>query len=264
MKNPSELCAAFVRAGKVADCPIIDTHGHFGPFQGIYFPTRTAEDMVATLDRCGVRCIISSAHSAVVDPKRGNPEMAEACRKFPDRLKAYMAINPHYPDQAKQDVETFDSRPEFVGFKFLADYYRYPITGDAFQPVYEFANARSIPILMHTWGHSQFDGPALVRKVAERYGNIPILMGHSGYGEWDAAIAVARDCPNVYLELTAAYAVNGVIEKMVEGAGSEKILFGTDLPWFDPHYAIGCICFAHITDEDRRNIFYRNAERIFS
>jgi predicted TIM-barrel fold metal-dependent hydrolase len=88
-------------------------------------------------------------------------------------------------------------------------------------------------------------------------------MGHAGYGQWDKAIQVARDHANVYLELTAAYSVRGSIEAMVEGAGSEKITFGTDLPWFDPHYGIGCVLFARITDQDRHNILHGNAERIF-
>jgi predicted TIM-barrel fold metal-dependent hydrolase len=40
------------------------------------------------------------------------------------------------------------------------------------------------------------------------------------------------------------------------------MLFGTDLPWFDPHYTTGCILFARISDDDRHNIFHRNPERI--
>lgn len=49
---------------------------------------------------------------------------------------------------------------------------------------------------------------------------------------------------------------------MVREAGSEKIVFGTDLPWFDPHYGIGCVVFSRITDEDRHNILHRNAEQL--
>jgi len=37
------------------------------------------------------------------------------------------------------------------------------------------------------------------------------------------------------------------------------VLFGDDLPWFDPTYATGCVLFAHITDEDKRAILYRSA-----
>ena len=45
-------------------------------------------------------------------------------------------------------------------------------------------------------------------------------------------------------------------------AGSEKIVFGTDLPWFSTFYYVGAILEADITDEDRRNIFYRNGRRL--
>jgi predicted TIM-barrel fold metal-dependent hydrolase len=57
--------------------------------------------------------------------------------------------------------------------------------------------------------------------------------------------------------------VNGIIEEMVNGAGSEKILFGTDLPWYSPHYAAGAVLYSRISEEDIHNIFHRNAERIF-
>ncbi len=87
-------------------------------------------------------------------------------------------------------------------------------------------------------------------------------MGHSGYGEWEAAFSVVRENPNIYLELTAASRVGGIITRMVKEVGSEKVVFGTDLPWFDPHYGIGSVCFSRIADEDRHNILHRNAERL--
>ena len=73
---------------------------------------------------------------------------------------------------------------------------------------------------------------------------------------------VAREHANVYLELTAVYAVRGVLEQMVETVGSHKIVFGCDLPWFDPHYAIGCIVMAHISEAARRAILRDNALRL--
>ena len=70
--------------------------------------------------------------------------------------------------------------------------------------------------------------------------------------------------PNVYLELTAVHDANGVYEMMVEAGCSAKMLYGTDLPWFDPHYVIACALFARISDEDRHNILHRNAERLLA
>jgi predicted TIM-barrel fold metal-dependent hydrolase len=138
--------------------------------------------------------------------------------------------------------------------------------------------------MIHTWGGSACNSPQQVDRLARRYPNARLLMGHAGFGDWETAAGVAREHPNVYLELTAVYAahdfsvlpagsgtpsalgsalhVNGVIEYFVETAGSEKILFGTDLPWYSPDYAAGAVLYARIGEADKRNILYRNAERL--
>ena len=56
----------------------------------------------------------------------------------------------------------------------------------------------------------------------------------------------------------------GVLERFVGELGSERILFGTDLPWFSTFYYIGAILDADITDDDRRNIFYRNGKKLLA
>ena len=56
--------------------------------------------------------------------------------------------------------------------------------------------------------------------------------------------------------------VNGLIEYMVSTAGSSKIVFGSDLPWYSQHYHAGAVLFSRITDEARHDILHRNAERL--
>jgi len=55
----------------------------------------------------------------------------------------------------------------------------------------------------------------------------------------------------------------GILDRFVREVGSDRILFGTDLPWFSTHHAIGAIIDAEMTDDDRHNIFHRNGEKIF-
>lgn len=259
--NESPLTREFMKKGRTESCPIVDMHTHLGPYQGIYFPNPSPDDMIRTMNRCGVKMVVSSSHAALIDTK-ANTEMAKVVKKYPDRFRAYWVINPTYPERTQKEIARFQETDGFVGFKFLSDYYQYPITGPRYEPALKYAGEHGLLVLMHTRGQSRFDSPDMVEKLADRYYNVTFLMGHSGYGEWEKAIQVARDHPNVYLELTAAYAVNGVIEWMVEEAGSSKMLFGTDLPWFDPHYGIGCVLFSRIEDEDRHNILHRNAEEL--
>jgi predicted TIM-barrel fold metal-dependent hydrolase len=73
---------------------------------------------------------------------------------------------------------------------------------------------------------------------------------------------MAKEYPNIFYELTATHDDRGVVERLCEGVGSNRLLFGTDLPWFSTFTGIGAILAADISDEDRRNIFYRNAQPI--
>jgi predicted TIM-barrel fold metal-dependent hydrolase len=237
-----------------------------GPYAAIYFPRGDTADMIRTMDECGVRMLVFSHHVALASsPKLGNRLGVEAVRQYPDRLRAYCSVNPNYPEQLRADMETFEAYSDvYVGFKFLSDYHGLPLTDKAYQPAWEYANERELLILAHTWGESKMDGAAVVREVADRYPRVKFLLGHSCHGEWDAAVQLARDFPNIYLELTAVFDDRGALEKFVRGAGSERMLFGTDLPWFDPHHAIGALLSADISDEDRHNICHRNAEKLLA
>ena len=67
---------------------------------------------------------------------------------------------------------------------------------------------------------------------------------------------------NVWLELTAIPGEYQRIEKLVASVGSERLLYGTDLPWFDEYQAVGGVLSAEISEDDMRNILYRNADGI--
>lgn len=283
--NPSAIVREYMEKGYSDTCPIVDMHGHLGPNIELYLPAAPLDRMTRSLQRAGVRTIVCSPHEALMaDPMRGNALMQATIDRFPGQFLGYWAINPHYPQLLESLGRDFACSHGFVGLKCLPDYHTYPITGARYRPALEYADAHRLLVLVHTWGGSPFDAPSLFGKVAGEYPGATFLMGHSGFGDWDAAIALARELPNVYLELTAVYAahdfgnqpggsgtplpllsclhVNGIIEQMVSGASAQKIVFGTDLPWYSPHYAAGAVLFARISDEDRHDILHRNAERL--
>jgi predicted TIM-barrel fold metal-dependent hydrolase len=271
--NEGRITREFVAHGRVADCPVIDTHAHFGPYQAIYFPRHRPERVLDTMDRCGIPWMLISGHQALVDTRRGNAEIAALVTQHPDRFRGWWVLNPNYPERMAAELDGFEAQqrilggaaspPAFVGFKLHPNQQGTPLTDDSYTPAFEYADARGLPMLSHTWQGRGMSSYREVEAVAEKYPNIRFLMGHAGYGDWEESAKVARDHEHVYLELTAAYSVRGALEIMCEFAGSRKITFGTDHPWFDPHYGIGCILSAYMTDEDRRNILYRNAQRLF-
>ncbi len=265
MIGTSQLAVEFWEFGKSDSCPIYDMHGHMGTYAPIFFPRAEAAAMIGTMDECGVKLLVFSHHHALFAPDVGNRASLDAARRYPERLKAYCAINPNYPDIIRQDLESFEqNRDAYVGFKFLSDYHEFPVTDERYRPAWEYADEHELLLLMHTWGKSPYDGAAVVRQAAERYPRVKLLLGHSIHDDWQAAVRLAQDFPNIYLELTAIFDDRGVIEMYVNEAGSERMLFGTDLPWFDQHHAVGALLSAQISDEDRHNICHRNAEKLLA
>ena len=90
------------------------------------------------------------------------------------------------------------------------------------------------------------------------------MAGHSGNVEpyRSQAIQAARTCPNVYLETCSSYRSPGVIEELVQKAGAERVLFGSDTPLMDPRSQIGKIITAAISDGAKRRILGENACRL--
>jgi predicted TIM-barrel fold metal-dependent hydrolase len=263
MIAPGSLAATLWMHGRSVDCPVIDMHGHMGRWTGIWFPRASPEAMVATLDRCGVRMLVFCHHDALFCPDIGQSTAIEAVRRFPDRLRAYVGLNPHYPDLMRRDLDAFDSmRDVFVGLKVHADYHQVPWDAPVFERAWRFADERKLPVLGHTWSGSPYNGVGQIRTIAERYPNVRLLLGHSLHADWEQACTVAKDFPNVFLELTAVLDDRGPLELFVSQGLSERLLFGTDLPWFNPHHGIGAVLSAEISDADRHNMLHRNAERL--
>jgi len=231
-----------------------------------------------------VKHIVCSHSKGVYDTGEGNSRMQQIINDDSEQYSGYWFINPNFPEKMDEELEKLSRAKGFVGFKFLPDYHTYPVDGPNFEPVLKFANEKQLLVLIHTWGGSGFNNPGQIANIAKKYPDIVLIMGHSGYGDWESSVKIAKEFPNVYLDITAVYVahdfamfpvgagtpiplaselqVNGIIEYMVKNAGSEKVLFGTDMPWYSPHFAIGTVLFSRITDEDRMNILYANAEKL--
>lgn len=266
MIGNTPLVKEFWEKGGAADCPVIDMHGHMGSWKSIWFPRPDAEGMVYSMERANVRLLCFAHHHALFVPEVGNRAAIEAVRRFPNRLRAYLSLNPHYPEAIRRDLADFEKNADvFVGMKLLADYHRVPMTASPYEPALRFAAERKLLVLMHTWAGSAFNGPDVVRKLAPKSPGAELLCGHSFHGAWDEAVSVAREFPNIHLELTALLdSDRGAIEKFCEAGLVKRLLFGTDLPWFSQQRGIGAVLSAGLTDADRHDILHRNAERLLA
>jgi predicted TIM-barrel fold metal-dependent hydrolase len=95
------------------------------------------------------------------------------------------------------------------------------------------------------------------RAIAECPGT-RFVLGHSGALQLEQGLALARRYPNVWLEL-ASQSLPGV-RTLVERAPEDRVLFGTDWPFYDQSIGLAKVLIA--TDDDldaRRRILHDNA-----
>ena len=257
------LARRFWKEGR-ADFPIYDMHGHMGSLNTIHLARAEADQMVAHMRRIGVKHLVFSHHHALFEPSFRNVRAWEICRNHPDILRMYVAINPHYPDNIREDLALFDSwKPFAVGLKLLPDYHQVPLNDRRYEYALRFAAERKLPVLSHTWGGSSCNGYPQLAEVIHKYPGLIFFIAHALFGDWEGAERLVRESAgNVYLELTALPGERGLLERLTASVGSERLLYGTDLPWFDEYQAVGSVLSAKITENDMRNIFYANVERI--
>ena len=258
-----------VRQGRIlAEELIIDCHTHMGPWFNFNVPGNPwAEGMIQAMDTCGIQKVICMPHVAIAtDYLWGNRIIEEVIEKHPDRFAGYCTVNPNYPAaEIEEELERAITNGPLCAIKFHPSTHAYPADGPGYEPAWAFAQAYGLPLLSHTWENDRFCHPMMFVELGKKYPDVPILLGHTGgsQGGNDQAIEAAMQWHNLYCDLTASMSANGMLEVLVRRVGADRIVFGTDMPFFDCRAKIGFVAHARIPDEDKRKILGLNTKRIF-
>lgn len=249
------------RAGEtLADLDIVDMHGHVGAYD-FAIPGRTPEAMVAAMDRIGVRQILCSHMACITGQvETGNREMLEAMRACPGRILGYATVWPESAEAVEAETRhCLDAG--FTGVK-LHNANGFPYDDPAYAPALALANERRRPVLFHTWG--QPAEMAQVRRLSARYPSAALLLGHSGMNHPEEYVQIARECANVYLEICGSVWPRGTLERLVEGAGVERVVWGSDAYFMSQAHQLGKVLGATCDDAVKRQVLSTNARRILN
>lgn len=244
----------------------IDMHTHMGMQNCLYYPDHDADGMVKAMDEAGIDFIVSSPVEDLMDGSTKRKLISEAMQKYPERIRGYYAINPLLGIDVKEIDKAFIENPGYAGLKLLPDYHRTNLTDDFYRPALQFADSHHMLVLSHTWGVSMngesCNSADKIVAILDEYPNLVLLMGHSCQGQVDLAIEISIAYKNAYLDICDTSRLNGVIEKMVEKAGAQKVVFGTDAPMQSFHFQLGCVLGARIGEDEKRLILRDNAIRL--
>lgn len=270
--NPAEdAIMAEAREGAPLSDLVIDFHAHMldnGLHGGGGAYTMFGGDAPgqrALAERMGVDGVgIMSWNGTVgVHADEGNACVRTALDQLPDTwwgLASFDVIR-QPPDEIRARLAQEYADPRFLGLK---PYIRYGKHYDdpVHDPLWEFGEARGLYALLHPCRDdlSEFDA------LCPRYPGLTFVAPHCGasYEMADRAIARARKYPNFLIEITLTPVCLGVVDYLVEGAGADRVLYGSDQPMRDPRQQLGWVVYSRMPVEQKRMVLGQNAQRLLA
>jgi predicted TIM-barrel fold metal-dependent hydrolase len=103
-----------------------------------------------------------------------------------------------------------------------------------------------------------------VATLAKKYPRVRWVVYHCGadYATADRAIECMREHPNVYAEITLTPVTFGIVDYLVEHAGEDRVLYGSDLPMRDPRQQLGWVVFSRLSLAAKKKVLAGNALRV--
>jgi len=243
---------------------IIDFHTHVGSCQKCGMLCNV-KSMIKIMDKADIKiaCISNVFWN---DFWVGNKIVYDTIKKHPGRFIGFFYVNLQFPKLIYKELKKGIERLGFSALKIYPIYDNIPVTDERWKPIFRFAEERNMIILSHTEENNNLCAPEIFLKIAKKYKNIKWVLAHSGVfpSGRKSAVMVAKKCDNVYLEISSSYENFRSIEELVEGAGEDRVLFGSDMPLMDPRIHIGRVVTAEISDIAKEKILGLNASNLLN
>lgn len=240
---------------------IIDIHAHIWKDR----EKNEAELMRRAADAFGVERILVSAlgrHTPDKDEITYFNSKTEQLIKEDSLFGGYVTVSPEHDnslDVLRRGIES----QGFLGMKIwvscLCD-------EDLCDRLYEYCADNKVPVLVHTFakavGQLPYEATGVhMRNAALKHPDTKFIMAHLG-GNCYHGLPLINDLQNVWVDISGSVCRRDDLPYALELLGSERILFGTDMPGsFAMSY--GQVLEAELEKNHRDNILWKNAVSLF-
>lgn len=232
---------------------ILDCHGHLGRVSDYHIPDGSVAELLAEMDRIGLeRALVFSTAFRGGDETYGNDTVADAIRRHPDRFVGFVLPNLNRPpEEIRREMERGFAMG-MRGVKLHPAGQGYSTTGPHVEVACSFANERKAFIVNHNWGSAE-----RMQYLCQKYPDACFITGHSSVG----LARVARSVANLYIG-SCTLVKYGITEELVDKAGADRVLFGSDLSDLPITWGYGPLLYARIPPEAKRLILGGNLVRL--
>ena len=208
--------------------------------------------------------------------QRRNQWTCEVAREHPE-LIPFIGLDPSMTeDELLGEIESRRSEGA-RGIKLHPAAQRFYPNDPSLAPVYDRATQLEWPVIFHSGAFAL--GPASTDQATlsnfpplfKAFPDLTVVLGHMGFGDFDTCAAIAAGFPNAMFD--CCYIVNGsdpspaISDEAAASAfrkvGVNRVMFGSDYPWFDPALDAARIQRLPLANAEKRAVLYENAARVF-
>lgn len=252
---------------------VYDFHVHIGNSAALYVDG--SDDIcLINMDKQGVDAACISPIPGFEDPNgiadalAMNKLMYDLKQKQSRYVAALGVAEPNHGKGAFLEVDQALGELKLDGVMFHNDFNGVevgaPVMFDIFREISKYKDA---VVMLHTAFHSDLEPPFMIGRLAEKFPDMKIVVVHPLMKliQCKAILPVLKAHPQLLIDTCYTFYHNDVIKMLVDEIGSERMLFGSDNPYY------GNLCVdkelvktADITEQDKENIFCHTFEKLFS
>ncbi len=259
---------------------IIDAHCHIYPDKiaekasestGRFYDIPMCLDgKISTLLEYGEKAGIGHfiVQSVATTPKQVssiNNFIADSVSKNNGKFTGLGTLHPD-SENIKADVDEMISLG-LKGVKLHPDIQQFKIDDYRMLKIYELCEGK-LPILIHTGDH-RYDqsNPNRMMPILDIYKDLIVIGAHfGGWSIWEEAANKLCKYENFYVDCSSSlYAMTPEKAKeLIMKYGTDRVLFGTDYPMWEPEAEIKKFMQIDLTNEQREDILYNNVAKLFN
>ena len=272
----------------------------YGGFDSVRFSARAGgvADGLAALDEAGMdyAAVLGSYELPGLDfPPDGarhwpQPPVfgdhAEAMREYnrwlcsltqlSERLLPFVTVNPAVlggRDSARHLDELIRERGA-RGMKLHPIAIRTHADDPALQPVFGVAQDAALPVVLHCGPDIRRYGWSMPRPLAailDGFPRLPLVLAHLGGAAWSETAELAGRYPALRFDLSEIVnwigapeaPSSGQVVELIRGIGVERVVTGSDFPWYDPAVTVEIVeGLPGLSEDERRALLGENAARL--
>lgn len=191
-----------------------------------------------------------------------NDFIASECAEHP-QFVGFMTL---HQDMTDDEVESEINRAEALGLrgiKLHPDTQRVNMDDPRLMRIYEIAEGR-LPMIIHCGDYRyDFSHPRRMKRILQAFPNLVVDAAHfGGWSVFDLAVEYLED-ERCFMDVSSSIALLGMrrVSELVRIYGTERIMFGSDFPMWDPIVELNAFTSGSFSASELEDMLSNNARR---